>query len=391
VVIVIDEAQNLSPEALEQVRLLTNLETSKHKLLQIVLLGQPELRDLLRRRSLRQLAQRITARYHLTPLGPADTGAYVKHRMRIAGAQRNPFRNSALRALYQRSNGVPRLINIIADRALLGAFASERTDVNAALVHASANEVQLGEPGARRRRWPWVAAAMAIVIAATALGYLRPWQSAETGAQTVSVDAVRTEQQPVIEPLVTPAAEVLAEPQTSPSEALPEMIPVAEPEPALTSLDEQWLSEQNRVAWSGLAGLWGNSSDADVIQASCDGERGLGFACLEAEGSWSRIRQLGLPVLLRLPDIVPAYLLLSGIDGDRVLLGGMDSPLTATRAAVEEHWLGAYVVAWPQASGWPIQVGRGDRGQAVDVVMELASGVRPPWTGGPVFDAAFER
>ena len=102
VVVVIDEAQNLSPEALEQVRLLTNLETAKDKLLQMVLLGQPELRALLQRQSLRQLSQRITARYHLAPLGPQETHAYVKHRMKVAGATHNPFRRSALRALYQR-------------------------------------------------------------------------------------------------------------------------------------------------------------------------------------------------------------------------------------------------------------------------------------------------
>ena len=102
VVVVIDEAQNLSPEALEQVRLLTNLETSKQKLLQIVLLGQPELRELLQRRTLRKLAQRITARYHLSPLGPKDTHLYIRHRMQIAGAQRNPFKRSAMNALYQR-------------------------------------------------------------------------------------------------------------------------------------------------------------------------------------------------------------------------------------------------------------------------------------------------
>ncbi len=121
VVVMIDEAQNLSPEALEQVRLLTNLETPKEKLLQMVLLGQPELRQLLQRSDLRQLAQRITARYHLKPLNQEETRAYVRHRMMVAGAQRSPFTRSALRALYQRSGGVPRLINIIADRALAGA------------------------------------------------------------------------------------------------------------------------------------------------------------------------------------------------------------------------------------------------------------------------------
>ena len=121
VVVVIDEAQNLSPEALEQVRLLTNLETTKDKLLQMGLLGQPELRQLLQRKNLRQLSQRITARYHLAPLGQDESFAYVRHRMKVAGASRNPFGQSALRALYQHSGGVPRLINSIADRARAGA------------------------------------------------------------------------------------------------------------------------------------------------------------------------------------------------------------------------------------------------------------------------------
>ena len=166
VVVVIDEAQNLSPEALEQVRLLTNLETSKEKLLQIVLLGQPELRDLLQRQSLRQLAQRITARYHLSPLGPKDTHLYIRHRMQIAGAQRNPFRRAAMNVLYQRSQGIPRLINIIADRSLVAAFAKERIDVTAAMVHEAANEVQLGERRVKRIRWPWLAATAAVLAVA---------------------------------------------------------------------------------------------------------------------------------------------------------------------------------------------------------------------------------
>src|SRR5210317_1005083 len=164
VVVVIDEAQNLSPEALEQVRLLTNLETAKEKLLQMVLLGQPELRQLLQRQSLRQLSQRITARYHLSPLSRDETFAYVKHRMNVAGSQRNPFRRSAMRALYQHSGGVPRLINIIADRSLAGAYAKETGSVMPALVHAAANEVQPSETGVRTSRWPMAIATASVVV-----------------------------------------------------------------------------------------------------------------------------------------------------------------------------------------------------------------------------------
>ena len=134
VVLIVDEAQTLSPELLEQVRLLTNLETSKQKLLQIILIGQPELRELLDRPEMRQIAQRITGRYHLEPLRKDDTRAYVNHRLRVAGAQSDIFTKSAINALYRHARGIPRLINVIADRALLAAYTQDRRSVDAKLV-----------------------------------------------------------------------------------------------------------------------------------------------------------------------------------------------------------------------------------------------------------------
>src|SRR3974377_121891 len=111
IVLVVDEAQNLSPEVLEQVRLLTNLETNTQKLLQIILIGQPELRELLARNELRQLAQRITGRYHLDPLSREETTAYVRHRLRVAGSTSDRFSQHALNAVFRLSQGVPRVIN----------------------------------------------------------------------------------------------------------------------------------------------------------------------------------------------------------------------------------------------------------------------------------------
>ena len=134
VVLIVDEAQTLSPELLEQVRLLTNLETSKQKLLQIILIGQPELRELLDRPEMRQIAQRITGRYHLEPLRKDDTRAYVSHRLRVAGAQSDIFTKRAVNALYRHSRGIPRLINVIADRALLAAYTKDQRSVDARLV-----------------------------------------------------------------------------------------------------------------------------------------------------------------------------------------------------------------------------------------------------------------
>ncbi len=134
VIVIVDEAQNLSAEVLEQVRLLTNLETPTQKLLQIILIGQPELRELLDRTDLRQLAQRITGRYHLKPLSREETQQYVRHRLRVAGAADEIFTPAALREVHRLSAGVPRVINVCCDRALLGAYTQERRKITPALV-----------------------------------------------------------------------------------------------------------------------------------------------------------------------------------------------------------------------------------------------------------------
>jgi general secretion pathway protein A len=140
-VLLIDEAQNLSLDVLEQIRLLTNLETSKTKLLRIILVGQPELKDLLQKKELRQLNQRITARYHLQPLSKQETRAYIRHRLRVSQGHQDIFNESALRKIYQLSAGIPRLINILCDRALLGAYSTNVTVINSAIIELAAKEV----------------------------------------------------------------------------------------------------------------------------------------------------------------------------------------------------------------------------------------------------------
>lgn len=176
-VLVIDEAQNLSREVLEQIRLLTNLETTKHKLLRIILVGQPELRQFLARADLRQLAQRITARYHLPPLSSVETAAYIDHRLRVAGGRENVFSRGALRAIYRLSKGIPRLINIICDRALLGAYSQNAHRVSAGIVRQAAREtLQPRSYNLQRRLTPvWRALALsAIGLALIGVGHWLP-------------------------------------------------------------------------------------------------------------------------------------------------------------------------------------------------------------------------
>src|SRR5262245_32465645 len=163
VVLIVDEAQNLSSETLEQVRLLTNLETATTKLLQIILIGQEELRALLDRPELRQLAQRVTGRYHLSPLSPAESSGYVKHRMRVAGATAEAFTPSALREIHRLSGGIPRVINVVCDRALLGAFTREEHRVGGGFVRQAASEVYGRPVPAPWLKWATAAAVVAAV------------------------------------------------------------------------------------------------------------------------------------------------------------------------------------------------------------------------------------
>ncbi|HXG46423.1 MAG TPA: AAA family ATPase, partial [Methylomirabilota bacterium] len=142
-VLIIDESQNLSHELLEQVRLLSNLETDDRKLLQIVLLGQPELRDRLEDPALRQLRQRITVRYHLPPLERRELGQYIQHRLTVSGAQRLPhFTTAALWRLYHYSQGVPRLVNAVCDKCLLAGFVERRDRINFSLVGTAIRELE---------------------------------------------------------------------------------------------------------------------------------------------------------------------------------------------------------------------------------------------------------
>lgn len=389
VVVVIDEAQNLSPEALEQVRLLTNLETAKEKLLQIVLLGQPELRELLQRRNLRQLAQRITARYHLSPLGPKDTHLYIQHRMQVAGTQRNPFKRAAMNALYQRSQGIPRLINIIADRSLVAAYAKERADVTASMVHAAANEVQLGERQVKRLRWPWLAAAAAsLAVLAFGIGWFSdigsPVDAGSTDTSMVITDDLQ------VEDAISQAALETTQPQSE-----VEQTPVAEPEvlPAAQkteiTLDSGWLESHQQEVWQGFANVWNDAAAANAVRAACNGENRTGYACLRDQGSWSKIKRLNLPVVLIMQGEFPSMLLVLGVDDERVLVGG-DQPITVSRDEIDRHWLGSYLVAWPQARGWPAEIGLGDNGSAALTVLEMATHVDVPYQGAQLFDASFE-
>ncbi|MEP4888619.1 MAG: AAA family ATPase [Aliiglaciecola sp.] len=171
-VLIVDEAQHLLPEVLEQLRLLTNLETNREKLLKVVLIGQPELQQLLKRNELRQLAQRITARYHLLPLSSLEVKNYISHRLSVAGGHERIFSQPTLQAIYQITGGIPRVINLLCDRALTLTFTKQHPIVRRHIFIAAARQI-LGDDVVKQRQGKqWTLILAASFLAAACVGYM---------------------------------------------------------------------------------------------------------------------------------------------------------------------------------------------------------------------------
>ena len=334
IVVIVDEAQNLSPETLEQVRLLTNLETRSQKLLQIILIGQPELRDVLSRVELRQLAQRITGRYHLAPLTRDETIAYVNHRMRVAGCNVEVFSNAALREVHRLSDGVPRIINVICDRALLGAFTQETHHITPALIRSAAGEVY-----GRSFSPPWakpltaVAAAIAVLVLTIGLWQLVATRGVEQSAPVVAATSAST-----------PAASAPASQPIAPAPASPE--PPKEVDVA--ALLQTHASETNtESAFAKLFALWGGTYDPRRGRA-CEQATQQGLQCVFQQGSWGQLRMLNRPAILTLIDDGgnAHQVVVSGLgDGNAKLTFDQEQPEISV-ADVSRYWYGEYLVLW---------------------------------------------
>lgn len=403
-VLIIDEAQNLSREVLEQVRLLTNLETHRHKLLRIMLVGQPELKDMLNRKDLRQLAQRITARYHLTPLNRAETAAYIMHRIEVANGDPKLFTSGALSAAHKLTDGVPRLINVICDRALLGAYSIGLKRVDAKTLRKAAAESLYGDYSAKRRRWPMVAAA---VVGTAGLGMLG-WQYLPRYSGFVPSVAVATPEAPPlvvaasIEPSpspslieVTPIANspdviINAAPKALPApEALPEAIvevpvpqvepvvdttPVvpATPSPTPTTAPEPTL--QTRLAQRDTSGAafgrllvsWGESSALPYDLPPCSYVESRALECEKGVASWDQLQRFNRPVLLdlRSPDGSAHKVILRAVADGQVTLDLAGQMVVVDQDELLSIWNGEYLFLWRRFETRP-PISPGQRGPEV--------------------------
>lgn len=331
VVMIIDEAQALTPETLEQVRLLTNLETASSKLLQILLIGQPELREILASSELKQLAQRITGRYHLEPLSQLETIAYIKHRLKIAGATTDIFTERALREVHRLSHGVPRVINVICDRALLGAYSEDCHRIDAGLVRRAASEV-FGRPVTAG--WlSWAGGATA-VIALGVLGLGVHRYVADPPQPPIHVERPVPVPAPVAQSVTTTAA----------------------PLDARVLLDATLPPTSNERAFAILLSLW-NAKLEPTGERPCDQAARQGLECVYQKGSWGQLRMLNRPAILTLTDdrglTHRAVLMKLKDDSAEIDLG--EGTRVVTLPSLSRYWLGESLLVWrPQALGQPM-------------------------------------
>lgn len=414
-VLIIDEAQNLSADVLEQIRLLTNLETHQHKLLRVILVGQPELKTLLAQPRLRQLAQRITARYHLPPLSCAQSREYIAYRLMVAGARPALFRRRALAAVHRWSKGFPRLINVICDRALLGAYVEQRAYIDRHTVNRAANEVLYG--GERQRltplsayRTPGIALLLGIglvlrpqyfdtpLLPATlnpqlTLSQILPvassaGQANETFKPTAAADppetialttrfkaqAAHPGAMPVTVALTPPVQKPLraavgtesrSTSTSTPAAAVPSSSPVSDIDTLLST------GTDSDLPVSELLSLWGefvhSSRLAPQRAGICAQLAGRRLQCLSGVADWTDLRAFNRPVILTLTgeDGSTRAVLLQALVADRAVLQFAENlPVTVSLNQLKTVWTGEFWLLWrPPVSARLI--GPGTRGESV--------------------------
>ena len=399
-VLIIDEAQNLSVDVLEQLRLLTNLETNQRKLLQIILLGQPELLTLLAKQELRQLSQRVTARFHLDALNKDEVADYIQHRLDTAGAKGSLFPPATVNRIYSISKGIPRLINLVCDRALLGTYVQNRLQVDVATVNQAAKEI-LGETKRKPVPWAAIAAVLFVALLATSALLIKPKDA--TPMVTTTTEPLKANPGPTAEAQIAAratetnsdseaqttsrAAETIAAPAVN---DLATLIPAT-----ITPVAEAPGYAEQFDAFGGLMKLWGT----DVVLAKntdpCDVARVSGLQCLSKLGSLRDVAHLNRPVIINLSTQSSSqWFVVKSVNDETitVITNGDDYLLDPNE--VLNYWSGFYTLLWRSPPAYQEPVKRGDQGAAVDWLLTQLAVVDgssiPSITENRVFDEDIE-
>ncbi|MEI8030581.1 MAG: AAA family ATPase [Comamonadaceae bacterium] len=368
-VLIIDEAQNLDATVLEQLRLLTNLETNERKLLQIVLIGQPELRAMLQRPELEQLAQRVIARFHLDALNESETTHYIAHRLAVAGhSGALPFDKRSLQRIHRLSRGVPRRINLLSGRALLGAWANGLQRVDRAVVEKAAAEVFGPEITRAKTRSGWPAAyalGAGVVLTGAAIAAMLLWPQPQIALPVrqaaLAAPSVAASSPPGLEPsgvVSAPARQIAA----SAAGRMPPVVPSSMEE--VEALLAQ-LPRDINAAWRELAPTWRlAASDGDPCQFASTQQ----LQCYRTgKLSMPLLRQLGRPGILTLQegDGPPLYALLMGLSDQSATLQVAGKLHTVRLVSLGRLWRGDFATYWRPPRGYSADLSDGGGGQAV--------------------------
>ena len=363
-ILILEEAQNLSLEVLEQIRLLTNLETNQRKLLQIIMIGQPELKEMLSRPELRQISQRITARYHLGPLLKEELRPYIDHRLSVAGLTRGRlFPDATLRRLFRLTGGVPRLINVICDRALTGAFTQGKELVDPKTLTTAALEVSGGKVRHQRmaRMYQGMLAVLLVFIASSLAYYY---------AQNVL---------PVQESGLVPAAVQKA---------------ASVPAPPLETLDKPLNTTHagtRDMSYEALFKLWQTRYDPKDRRTPCEQALGQGLQCREEKGSLSSLRQFNKPAVLTLIDGKNGeyHALLTSLQEETAAFTVGNEKRSVGIEEITRGWSGEYLFLWRPPPGYVAELFPGRRGAIVawlDRQLALVQGRTVNPARSPVYD-----
>ena len=365
-VLIIEEAQNLKPEVLEQIRLLTNLETNDHKLLQMIMLGQPELKGMLSQEGLRQLSQRITARYHLGPLTEEEVPEYVNFRLSAAGLIRGQlFPPPVMKRLYRLSKGIPRLINVLCDRALLGAYVQGKEQVDMKTLMTAAREIS--GKGDRRGRGQylskWILAGLVAVLCAI-LGVTHYRQVLQ-----------------IFKPLPVATSEVVSQ--------KPAAVPKKEvPRPPATlerPIGQTGLSTKD-AAYDVLFGQWRIQYMNGKGRSVCAQALAQGLRCLEGKGSVGLLRQMNKPAVLKLVDERNGdyYAALTSLKGEVATCVVGDAERRVDLKELVRWWNGDYLILWRAPAEYREELKPGGSGPLVEWLEkrpEFGTGQKPPRAG----------
>ena len=337
-VVIIEEAQNLEMDVLEQLRLLTNLETNQRKLLQIIMIGQPELLQLLARPELRQLEQRITARYHLLPLSRKDTIDYIKHRLEVAGLKEPVFSFPLLKKVYKYTGGIPRKINLLCDRAMLGAYVQNQKTINKKILDRAAREV-FGESvqvGKSEKFWSTKTAVALATVVMVIVGGFVVYSHKERFAQVVARLKNSFQTQPVLEK--------------------PDSTATMQPGSFLKLLDMQNTDTSKQLAFKSLFELWGKNLPLNTANDPCDAAVVKGLGCMTTKGDLHSLRQIDRPAVLRFMSKKgdSVFATVAFLDNEKAALMIDNQQVLVSNVDLQSRWFGDFTVLWrlpPSYSG----------------------------------------